>query len=404
MNTINYTITTNARFNSREILFSCKPSEAVRDALKAIGFRWNRARGIWYGYSTEDEIRAAIEGKGTTETQERTSTPKKAQKTTGTPQDTIRIYYNGIKVNGKLVRCYYSLNNDRRYYSEDCVSISAKDYENLPRDLLPVTNDTDVYTDYFDSDRATITAAHPLYKYFRYASMKAQARMDRPYCEKLRATLNSGKREPWPGHYDHLRDDLARREAFLAEFDKEVDPGQPTAEDLAEIDRQRQEAENARRAAEHEEELKRREKALAQRVNGQRLIKAEMEAHPIDAQQPVVLIHWSEHPAFCEYEDDSLLLSLTAADNILRTFDDECKDDLGYFKTKFTITGGEFEGEPIDYTGRYDLGDNEGGLIQHIRNFGEWNRTHNIYGHEIENPEESTATTRFADFLDSFVA
>ena len=93
---MNYTIAKNDQFNSLEITFSDKPSEAVRNALKALHFRWNRARGIWYGFADREAVVAAIEGKDTTEAQERTSTPKKAQKTTGTPQDAIRIYYNGI--------------------------------------------------------------------------------------------------------------------------------------------------------------------------------------------------------------------------------------------------------------------------------------------------------------------
>ena len=399
---MNYTIAKNDQFNSLEITFSGKPSEAVRNALKALHFRWNGKRGLWYGFADCDAVVAAIEGKDSTEAQKRTTAPKKAQKSKSEPQNHIKIYWNGIKIDGgKMVRCFYSINNNAKI-DGDCVSISARDYDHLPADLLPVKNDTDIYTDYFDSDRATLTPEHPLYKYFRFAAVKSKIHDLKRHIEYNEKEL--ANRERWPGRHEYIRQELAKNKKELSDLERIVDPGQPTAEDLAQIDRQRQEAENARRAAEHEEELKRREKALCQRVNGQRLIKAEMEAHPIDAQQPIVLIHWSEHPAFYEYEDDSLLLSLTAAENILRTLDEECKDELGYFKTKFTITGGEFEGDPIDYTGRYDLGDNEGGLIQHIRNFGEWNRTHNIYGHEIENPEESTATTRFADFLGSLVA
>ena len=58
---MSYTITNNAQFNSIEILFDAKPSEAVRSALKSLKFRWHNQRGIWYGYRSEAEVREAIE-------------------------------------------------------------------------------------------------------------------------------------------------------------------------------------------------------------------------------------------------------------------------------------------------------------------------------------------------------
>lgn len=48
---MNYTIAKNDQFNSIEINFSGKPCEAIRSALKNIGFRWNSVRRIWYGYT-----------------------------------------------------------------------------------------------------------------------------------------------------------------------------------------------------------------------------------------------------------------------------------------------------------------------------------------------------------------
>lgn len=57
---MSYTITNNAKFNSIEILFDAKPSEAVRSALKSLKFRWHNQRGIWYGYKDEATVREAI--------------------------------------------------------------------------------------------------------------------------------------------------------------------------------------------------------------------------------------------------------------------------------------------------------------------------------------------------------
>ena len=56
-----YTISRNDAFNSVEVVFTGKPSEAVRSALKGLRFRWHGVRKLWYGYKPEDEVRAAIE-------------------------------------------------------------------------------------------------------------------------------------------------------------------------------------------------------------------------------------------------------------------------------------------------------------------------------------------------------
>lgn len=390
-----YTINHNEQFDSLEITFNGKPSEAIRDALKALRFRWHGVKKCWYGYTTEEEARAAIDG-------------KPADIPTGKPetQNHIKIYWNGIKIDGgKLVRCFYSLDNNCTVKGE-CVSISARDYADLPRDLLPVTNDTDIYTDYFDNDRATLTPDHPLYKYFRYAAMKARARDDVKYCEHLRETLNSGRREPWPGHFDAIRADLERREQFIKMFESAKDPGQPTAADLAAIDARRVAAENARRVAEHEAELKEREALLNMKNDGRRLIESAIADYPISDAAPVVVINWSEHPAFYHWDDGALKLSIPAANKILQVLDLKAHNDPehSYYKTSFNIIGTDPDGEEINYTGRFDIGDGEGTLTQHIRNFAEYYRTHDNFGKPIDNPADETDATKFVDYLETFTA
>lgn len=58
-----YTINRNDAFNSIEITFDGKPSATVRDALKALKFRWHSVKKVWYGYADEATARAAIDGK-----------------------------------------------------------------------------------------------------------------------------------------------------------------------------------------------------------------------------------------------------------------------------------------------------------------------------------------------------
>lgn len=57
-----YTIYKNNEFNSIEIKFDGKPDERTRNILKANKFRWHHLKGVWYGYSEEQLIRAALEG------------------------------------------------------------------------------------------------------------------------------------------------------------------------------------------------------------------------------------------------------------------------------------------------------------------------------------------------------
>ena len=55
-----YTITDNTEYNSIEIKFNEKPSEAIRDVLKANKFRWNGKRQVWYGKTSHEAIMEAL--------------------------------------------------------------------------------------------------------------------------------------------------------------------------------------------------------------------------------------------------------------------------------------------------------------------------------------------------------
>lgn len=396
---MNATITKNEQYNSVEVSFDGKPSEAIRDALKALRFRWHGVKKVWYGRSTIEEVKKAIGEPAQSEPEAATKSDPKA--TTGTPQDHVRIYFNGIKIDGgKLIKCAYSLDNNKDHAPS--VSIYARDYADLPRDLLPVENDSDSYTDYFENDRAYITPEHPLYKYFAYAALKARARDANRFLPGYEEALATPERYEGQHTYPKAQAEACRKQ--IAEFEAATDPGQPTADDLEAVAQMRIEAENAKRAAEAEREQRERENALRMRNDGAKLIEETRAAYPIKGGEPVVLIHWSEHPAFYNFPDDSLKMSLAAAEIILKTLDDrqheerEKPNGFGwYYKTKFTITvpapdvdGGEEE----TYTGRYDLGDGDGGLVEHIRKHGEYCRTH----------DGTIDVIRFADYIAAFTA
>lgn len=56
-----YTVTDNPEYNSVDVKFPGKPSEIIRNALKANGFRWNGKRGVWYGKMSHEDAMAIID-------------------------------------------------------------------------------------------------------------------------------------------------------------------------------------------------------------------------------------------------------------------------------------------------------------------------------------------------------
>lgn len=289
----------------------------------------------------------------------------------------IKFYYNGLRLNGSraLVKCSYSIDNSRRTASP-CVTICADRGGRIPRDLFPVENDTDIMTDYFDNDRATITADHPLYPFARAAAVKYEInllKISQRYAEKRAA-----------GGYmaDYYTKEAARLAGRIEQFNAELaalPSTQPAAADLEAVAAQNLEAENASRRAEQEAEQAERETVLRRRVAGRCFIAETEQAHPITPGAPFVEIPFSENPAFYACTDQAgktgepLRLSVAAAEIIIRHYDAEvyADPDSAYDKTDFVIHYTDEHGQPSTYSGRYDLGCDAGGLVSHIRNFGE---------------------------------
>ena len=399
-----YTITPNEQYKSLEITFESKPAESVREVLKGFRFRWNNKKGVWYGFADREALEKALQGE-TDETPATDSKPGKKQ--TGTAQNHIKIYWNGLKIDGgELTKVYYSINGEN-------VCILADSYGGeLPRDLFEVRNETDLYTDYFDKDSATVTPEHALYKYVLYNAQKAAAH----YAEH---SLKYYAKKGWK------LDDLtaANRQKSIDTFKAATDPGQPTQEDLDAIDRQRQEAENKRREEEHEAELAERERVLNRRANGRRYIEQIAAEHPIKDGEPVVNIPFSEDPVFYSWtcseartmmiinQDGTketkvlepkreLWLSLQAAEIVLYHFDMDEPEGEGYCKTDFNI----FENGEDVYKGRYDLGDRDGGLLHHIELIARWDLEHDHFGHVKGTPDETNERLQFVEHLRQYVA
>ena len=67
---LGFTITDNVEHGSLEISFEGKPSEQVRDVLKANKFRWHKNKKVWYGYADRTAITDALRAAYETETVE----------------------------------------------------------------------------------------------------------------------------------------------------------------------------------------------------------------------------------------------------------------------------------------------------------------------------------------------
>lgn len=322
----------------------------------------------------------------------------------------IKFFYNGIKINGenKLIRCFYSLDNSTRE-SGPCVTIYAKGYGGqLPGDLFAVENDTDLMTDYFDTDSATLTPAHPLYPYARAAALKAAMRGEPDYIAKLEQDYQQTQQQPNRYHWrkpEDIRAEIDRRREKLAAMEQELQrlpKGHPTAADVEAVHDMNTAAETARRAREHAEQLERREKAIRERNENRAFIAEIAAAHPITDGAPVVTVEWSENAAFADGEK----FSVAAAEIIFKTLDEKISADpeRGYDKTSFSIAYTNQGGESDTYAGRYDLGDNDGGLIAHIRNFGKFymEKGHFGTGPTDEDRQTGAAIVAVADLLEGY--
>lgn len=271
---------------------------------------------------------------------------------------TLKFYYNGIKVNnGDLLKGFYSLNNDA-----SAVTFYA-DHDDLPRDMFPVENNTDYYTDYFEDDRFTISADHPLFRFAKSAAIVAHRKSN------ARSVT----------HYEKRRDKYSKNSQYWKMFDRYANEArakmdlfgivekieQPTEKDLEAVREMNIAAENARKARELAEEQERREKYLAELNENKNFVLETINAHPFNDPQNYVIIKWSELPGLAD--DENLPLSIAAAEIILKHFDEkEAAKDCGYAKTSFIIHFIDENGNADTYDGRYDLGDNDGGLVAHV--------------------------------------
>ena len=100
---------------------------------------------------------------------------------------TVKFMWNGIKVDGELYRAYYSMGKytEASGLPEGTITVYAKDYTSIPRiEGLQVENDTDIMTDYFETDRIRIATDNKFYNDALEALKKHQAHNEKRFAKR----------------------------------------------------------------------------------------------------------------------------------------------------------------------------------------------------------------------------
>jgi hypothetical protein len=98
----------------------------------------------------------------------------------------IKFVWNGIKVDGKLHRAWYSVGNlNTLNYPADTVTIYGRDYKPLPEiEGLKINNDSDMRTDYFENDRVRVLPNNQHYPAIMDAVNQLKAHNDKRWAKR----------------------------------------------------------------------------------------------------------------------------------------------------------------------------------------------------------------------------
>lgn len=83
--------------------------------------------------------------------------------------------------------------------------------------------------------------------------------------------------------------------------------------------------------------------------------------------EPIVTVGFSEHPELSE----GMKFPISQADRLLAELDKKQRSDREYHKTDFTVEY-SINGEKNTFEGRYDIGDGDGSLTEHIKSYAQY--------------------------------
>ena len=190
------------------------------------------------------------------------------------------------------------------------------------------------------------------------------------YCEKRRSGEGEPKRSKikFDNNGEYISDGWNFYRASSLMPTEEEQAAQREAERKAREEKEQQDRENARV---YYEQLMEEARQIIENAE-----------EPTDG-APYVVIEWSESPVINRLnisaeDSNGCKLSIGAADELFKLLDSRQNSDrekfdfLGaYDKTSFIIHFTNEAGEPETYKGRQDFGNGDGGLIDHVKIFGE---------------------------------
>lgn len=98
----------------------------------------------------------------------------------------IRFMWNGIKVDGKLHRAWYSTGTLIGHPAGTIIIYGKGYYPGIPQiEGLQIQNDSDSMTDYFEKDRIRVTPDNPHYSAVMEAVKKQDAHQKKIYSKSF---------------------------------------------------------------------------------------------------------------------------------------------------------------------------------------------------------------------------
>lgn len=130
--------------------------------------------------------------------------------------DNIKFVWNGIKINGEFFKCSYygGPYTAASGLPADAITMYAENCKSIPRVAgLTIENDTDIMTDYFETDRIRILPGSPFYQEAKKAMVAHEIHYTKMQVKRLEKAVETFAGTSYESAY---RDDLARYNAKLA--------------------------------------------------------------------------------------------------------------------------------------------------------------------------------------------
>ena len=130
--------------------------------------------------------------------------------------DNIKFVWNGIKINGEFFKCSYGTGpyTAASGLPDDAITMFAAKCKRIPRiPGLTIENNTDIMTDYFETDRIRILPGSPFYEEAKKAMVAHEIHYTKKHIKHLEkaVTIFSGT-----AFEEEYRNDLARYSEKLA--------------------------------------------------------------------------------------------------------------------------------------------------------------------------------------------